>query len=380
VAELDATGNVISRFVYGSKVNAPDYMIKNSVTYRILSDHLGSPRLVIDQGKRGSGFGILTKKRTESYKLAMARHPRLFAPGLLYHVITRGNQRQPIFLTLADYAAYLERLAKYRERNAVQLYAYCLMPNHVHLLLQTGEIPLAKFMQGVQQSYTQYFNRTYRKVGHLFQGRYKAIVCEKERYLLALIRYIHLNPVRAHLVSQPEDYPYSGHQVYLQGKATTVLDPAWGLAVCGGRQAYQRFVTAGQAEGHNAEYYQVVEQQVLGTDRFVRQVQRPVAAMLEKGNKRTAEQVFRELVKALEITPEVLHGPDRSWAVARRRAVVAYMLVRRGGFSVSEVARLLGRDVATLSSLLTRFSERLRTDPQSTQGQEVAELRKIIQI
>ncbi len=125
----------------------------------------------------------------------MARRPRLFAPGLLYHVMVRGNQRQKTFLKEQDYQVYLERVAKYRKRCDAVLYAYCLMPNHVHLLLETSREPLAKFMQGLQQSYTQYFNRTHHKVGHLFQGRYKALVCEKERYLLALIRYIHLNPV-----------------------------------------------------------------------------------------------------------------------------------------------------------------------------------------
>src|SRR6266540_71048 len=145
----------------------------------------------------------------------MARRPRLFAPGLLYHVIARGNQQQLTFLTDLDYQAYLIRLATYRQRYGVVLYAYCLMPNHVHLLLQTSEPPLAKFMQGLQQSYTQRFNRVYGKVGHLFQGRYKAIVCERDEYLAALIRYIHLNPVRARLVRDPEAYPYSGHRAYL---------------------------------------------------------------------------------------------------------------------------------------------------------------------
>ena len=139
----------------------------------------------------------------------MARRPRVFAPGLLYHVIVRGNQRRKTFRSDADYKTYLDRLDKYRTQCRVRIYAYCLMPNHVHLLVETGSTPLAKFMQGVQQSYTQYFNRRYRKVGHLFQGRYKAIICERDRYLQTLIRYIHLNPVRAKLVIRPERYAYS---------------------------------------------------------------------------------------------------------------------------------------------------------------------------
>jgi len=95
----------------------------------------------------------------------MARRPRVLAPGLLYHVIARGNRRQPTFLTARDYQAYLALLATYRKRYGVALYAYCLMPNHVHLLAQTAEAP--------QQSYTQRFNRVHGKVGHLFQGRYR---------------------------------------------------------------------------------------------------------------------------------------------------------------------------------------------------------------
>jgi len=100
----------------------------------------------------------------------MARRPRLFAPGLLYHVIVRGNHRQKTFRTQRDYQAYLERLARYRQKHKVSLYAYCLMPNHVHLLLECSQTPLAKFMQALQQSYTQYFNLAHRKVADFNEG------------------------------------------------------------------------------------------------------------------------------------------------------------------------------------------------------------------
>ena len=114
----------------------------------------------------------------------MARRPRLFAPGILYHVIVRGNQRQKTFLNGRDYEAYLERLARYRRRFDVTVYAYCLMSNHVHLLVETGSELLTRFMQRLQQSYTQYFNRKHRKGGASFPGRYKAIICEKDESLL----------------------------------------------------------------------------------------------------------------------------------------------------------------------------------------------------
>ena len=127
----------------------------------------------------------------------MARKPRIEFPGAFYHIIVRGNNRQKIFADDEDYKYFLGRLNHYKERFKFVLFAYVLMPNHIHLLLETGEVPLSRIMQSLQFTYTQKFNRRHKKVGHLFQGRYKAILCQKESYLLELIRYIVLNPVRA---------------------------------------------------------------------------------------------------------------------------------------------------------------------------------------
>lgn len=308
----------------------------------------------------------------------MARRPRLFAPGLLYHVFVRGNHRQKTFLTAQDYQAYLERLARYCKRYDVVLYTYCLMPNHVHLLLETAREPLSKFMQGLQQSYTQYFNRTHRKVGHLFQGRYKAIICERDHYLLALLRYIHLNPVRAKLVATPEEHPYSGHRVYLAGKATAILDPAKGLALLGGRRAYRQFVLEGLAEGHNDAYYEAEDQRFLGTEEFRNRVQAEEKGEQQPRMKRSLAGALRILAAHIEMAPEILRGPDRGWVVARLRTLVAYVLIRRLGFGVSEVAAYLGRDVATVSALLARFADRLKADQRIKE--EVERLAKIVQM
>jgi putative transposase len=293
----------------------------------------------------------------------MARRPRVFAPGLLYHVIVRGNQRQATFLSEGDYAAYLERLATYRQKHGVTVWAFCLMPNHVHMLLETSGSPLAKFMQGLQQSYTQHFNRIHEKVGHVFQGRYKAIVCEKERYLVALIRYIHLNPVRAKLVRHPEEYAYSGHRAYLTGEATTVLDPTTGLAVFGGRRAYRRFVADGMGEGHQGGYYEVEDQRFLGTERFVTQMQAPVPEEPARRPTKSVTSAVKTVATALQVDPVALKSSDRSWTVSRQRTLVAYVLVRRKGYRVGEVAAQMGRDVATMSVLLSRFTDRLQRDP-----------------
>lgn len=293
----------------------------------------------------------------------MARRPRVFAPGLLYHVIGRGNQRQATFLRDADYQGYLERLAKYRQKHGVVVWAYCLMPNHVHLLVETTGPPLAKFMQGLQQSYTQYFNRTHGKVGHLFQGRYKAIVCERDRYLVALIRYIHLNPVRAKLVTHPEEYAYSGHRAYLLGQATAVLDPTPGLAVFGGQRAYRHFVREGMSEGHQAGYYVVEDQRFLGTERFVTRLRAQEPEIAPRRPTHSVARAVKAVAAALHVDPATLTGVDRSWVVSRHRTLLAYVLVRRIGYRVGEVATQLGRDVTTVSVLVSRFADRLQREP-----------------
>ena len=306
----------------------------------------------------------------------MARRPRVFAAGLLYHVIVRGNQRQKTFLSNQDYQAYLARLAKYQRRYGVLIYAYCLMPNHVHMLLESSNEPLSRFMQGLQQSYTQYFNHVHRKVGHLFQGRYKAIVCEKEGYLLTLIRYIHLNPVRARLVQKPEQYQYSGHGVYLRGEGTEVLDPASGLEWFGGQGAYRRFVLDGIKEGHQEEYYELADQRFLGSEGFGKKVKDRLGEETERVMKRPLGRVLKELAGQVHIDPEVLRGPDRGWEVSKGRTLVAYVLVRRLGFGVSAVAAYIRRDAATVSSLLSRLSDRMQTDRQISK--EVDRLAKIV--
>ena len=292
----------------------------------------------------------------------MARRPRLFAPGLLYHVIVRGNQRQKTFTTDRDYQAYLERLAKYRKAYRVTVHAYCLMPNHVHLLLECSDVPLSRFMQGLQQSYTQYFNRAHHKVGHLFQGRYKAIICEKDEYLLELVRYIHLNPVRCGLVRKVERYRYSGHHAYLGGKETEVMNPGPVLKLLGGTKQYGKFVLDGLGDGHREEYYDVEDQRFLGPQEFGEKVVEEAGGEERRKHKEPLARAVERLAERLRTSPEVLRGSDRSWKKARARKLAAHILIRRMGFSVKEVAAYLGRDATSISALITRFSQKIEAD------------------
>ena len=285
----------------------------------------------------------------------MARRPRVFASGLLYHVIVRGNQRRKTFRTAEDYQAYLKRLESYQRRYGVRIFAYCLMPNHVHLLLETGSVPLFKFMQGLQQSYTQYFNLRYRKVGHLFQGRYKAIICDKDEYLLTLVRYIHLNPVRAGLVETPHRYRYSGHLTYLKEGKAKIVDTLPILNLLGGRKGYERFVFEGMTEGHNEDYYAVEDQRFLGRDGFGEDLSQQIEEQHVERKRTPIERAVGDVAQRMGTTIDELKSQDRRWAVTRKRAEAIAVLVREYRYKVNEVARLLGRDQANISLTLARW-------------------------
>ena len=291
----------------------------------------------------------------------MARRPRVIAPGLLYHVIARGNQKQKAFLDGRDYQAYLERMGRYRRRYGYAIHAYCLMPNHVHLLIESSEQPLGKFMQGLQQTYSQYFNLRHRKIGHVFHGRYKAIVCQQDEYLLELIRYIHLNPVRAGMVKSPEGYLYSGHRAYVDGKATETIDPRKVLGLVGGKAGYREFVRGGLGEGHKEEYYEVEDQRFLGEEGFGEKLREEEAEPRAKKRK-ALEVIVKKLGQELKVGTTELVSSDRSWAVSKARTMIAYVLVRRQGYGLGEVARYFGRDTATIGTLVGRLVERMETD------------------
>jgi len=155
----------------------------------------------------------------------MARTSRLLLDNVCYHVITRGNQRQRIFLEEIDFLRYLEALRKYKKKFKIRIYGYCLMFNHVHLVFDP-KLPyaLAKAMQGINQSYARYFNHKYKKSGYLWQGRFKSMIINKDQYLMDCINYIELNPIRANMVQSPLDYSWSSYISRTLGIYNDILD------------------------------------------------------------------------------------------------------------------------------------------------------------
>ncbi|MGI6113886.1 MAG: transposase, partial [Mahellales bacterium] len=150
----------------------------------------------------------------------------------------RGNNRSKVFQTNKDKYLYLDLIKKYKEKYEFKLYSYCILDNHAHLLIEVAKIPLSKIMQSIQQVYTQKFNKTYERTGHAFEQRYKGILCDKESYLLSLIRYIHTNPIKAY-VAEGLDYRWSSHREYINQKSE-IVDLEFPLSLFSKDKAKQR--------------------------------------------------------------------------------------------------------------------------------------------
>ena len=306
----------------------------------------------------------------------MARKPRVHFTGALYHVMCRGNQGQSIFTDDQDRRRYLGLLRECQKRFGYRLYAYVLMDNHVHHLIQIDRTPLSKAMQNLLFRYTRYWNGRYKKTGHLFQGRYKAILCDKESYLLELIRYLHLNPVRSKIVEDPDAYRWSSHQTFLAGEtngwtAVEEVLPLWGKSRAQALAAYRRFVREGLNDGHRDDLYEVVDQRYLGGDAFVEKVEQrkpdsEVPPAVEIGWAEIRERVC----KHYGLPPSVVLRRGRGRENARIKRVMAWVGREVGGLTNQEMGVELAQDPAALSRGLGKLADELAKD---------AKLRSVVQ-
>ena len=208
----------------------------------------------------------------------MARKPRLHVPGGLYHVILRGNASLDAFFTIGDRKYLYALLAEGVMRFGYRVHAFCLMSNHVHLALQAGESALSAGMQNLSFRYTRYLNARLGRGGHVFHGRFKAFLVDQDRYGLELMRYIHLNPVRAKMVKAPGAYRWSSQRAYLGEEALDWLSTDWVLgqfaATAGvARRRFADFVEAGRGEGHSQRFYgSKADPRVVGEEDFLKKV------------------------------------------------------------------------------------------------------------
>jgi len=322
----------------------------------------------------------------------MPRQARLDAPGALHHIIIRGINRSPIFKDDEDKRLFLQRLGRTVTEGQCSVYAWVLMANHVHLLFKSGKHSISTVMRRVLTWYAQYFNRKHHRSGHLFENRYKSILCDEETYLLALVRYLHLNPMRAKIVSTLDEldrYRWSGHRAILGKVSHSWMETEYVLSRFGksrrkAHAAYRRFIEEGMGMGRNAKLTggklvrdvggwsgvlslrtkgktEKSDGRILGNGDFVQSVLQEI----EDGQLRqlrlrrkgiTIQDIIQEECGRYGVsTKELVNGSRRS-LVSNVRATIAYRCMEEVGVSAAEIARQLG----VTTSSITRGIERVK--------------------
>jgi putative transposase len=302
----------------------------------------------------------------------MPRQSRLDAPGLLHHVMTRGLERGLLFRTKDDYEDFLTRLEESLKRSPNEILAWSLMPNHVHLLVRSGPGGITGLMRRVMSGYAVAFNARHRRVGYLFQNRYKSIVCEEEPYLLELVRYIHLNPVRARIVRSVESlagYAYTGHSA-LMGRVsrpwqeTEEVLERFGKGQKQARKRYEAFIrdgvgqgerpdllgggllrSQGGARGRREEDRVKSDERILGSGNFVDRVLKEAERKDDKQRTLRARgwdlrKAAKEVRQRWKVEERALFRRDRRKEVSRAKAVLIYLGVEYLGKTAQEMAGL----------------------------------------
>lgn len=274
----------------------------------------------------------------------MARPLRLEFAGALYHVTARGNRQDAIYESDADREVFLTLLADVCKTDHWICHAYCLMDNHYHLLIETPDANLSKGMRQLNGVYTQVFNRTHKRVGHVFQGRYKAILVERESYLLELARYIVLNPVRARMVRSARDWPWSSYRASSgQMEVPAWLNVDWLLSAFGKSQkkafeAYRQYVSEGRNQP--APWDDLKNQVFLGGDEFVESLQE----LLDKDKDLSEIPMEQRRTKAKTLPEYESLSKNRNDAITR-----SYM---SGAYSLKDIGDYFGLHYATVSRIV----------------------------
>jgi REP element-mobilizing transposase RayT len=320
----------------------------------------------------------------------MPRQARIDTPGALHHVIARGIERRDIFLKDRDREDFVNRLGTILEKTGTQCFAWALIPNHFHLLLRTGLVPIATVMRRLLTGHAISFNRRHHRHGHVFQNRYKSILCQEDTYLLELVRYIHLNPLRAGLVRDMEEleaYPFCGHGVLL-GRHTQSwqhideLLSYFNTKVVSARQGYRAFVAKGIGQGQRpdlmggglirssgswtevqamkkAKMFTKSDERILGDSAFVDEILSKSREAFERKYELKVRGVDLEFIagrvaEVFGMEPEAVWKPGRYKQQVRARSLLCYWAVRELGETMTSLARRLGISTVAVSKSVAR--------------------------
>ncbi|TWJ32955.1 REP element-mobilizing transposase RayT [Geobacter argillaceus] len=316
----------------------------------------------------------------------MPRSARIDIPGLLQHVIVRGIERRDIFLDDDDKALFIERLSKLLIATGTDCLAWALMSNHFHLLLRPRATKLSVLMRRLLTGYAVVFNLRHHRSGHLFQNRYKSIVCEEDAYLLELVRYIHLNPLRVGLVDSLDDldsYKWSGHAVIMgkgafAGQNEDELLLMFGNRKGSARKKYRSFIEDGIRQGKRdelvggglrrsrnlsgSEEYEAYDERILGSGAFVERLQQEPQTSAKTGSV-SLEVIIRSIAHLFSIEPVSLRQGGKRKELSDARGALCYIAVIRMGLNGASVARALNISRAGVSLAARRGEEIYKMTP-----------------
>lgn len=310
----------------------------------------------------------------------MARPLRIQYPGAVYHVTCRGNERREIFRDDKDRKTFLEILSQSIEIYNIRLYSYILMSNHFHLLIETPFGNLGEFMRHFNITYTSYFNRRHKRVGHLYQGRYKSIVVDKDEYLSVLSRYIHLNPIRTKQVKGKAgeekieilmNYNWSSLPGYItKGKKEKIIDyekvlDEYGGDNAKGRKAYEKRIKEDIAQGLEIRD-KIIGQSIIGGEEFIEWIKekfikgerdRECPPLRDLQRYRAKEEIMRVITKETGKSFEEIKAEGRNL-----RQIAMDILYRIGSIKGVEIGKMFGVDYSTVSQGRKRLREKMQKD------------------
>jgi putative transposase len=276
-----------------------------------------------------------------------------------YHVTLRGNHRQNIFFAPVDRQLLDEIIAEVLDRFKARLHAYCYMTNHLHALIQVSEVPLGRLMLRIAGRYARTIQSALHTTGHLFEKRYHPILVDADTYLLELLRYIHLNPVRARMVAKPEDYPWSSHLTYLGKCVQPWIHTDFALSMFHSERAqavhaYQRFINQQGAQSGASPFVECNsnDRRILGTDDFAG---RMLGEAWRPRSRKPLEQIIEEACAKFNVTVAQLCSTSRSQCLVKVRAWITHQAVSTRVCSIAAVARQLARNESSLRHAMKRY-------------------------
>lgn len=279
--------------------------------------------------------------------MKMSRKPRIHYMGAFYHVVVRGNNHAYIFNNRENKEEYKKIVSKYKKRYRFKLYAYCIMDNHVHMLIEVSDVPLSKIMQGIQQVFTQRYNRRNKSTGHVFEQRYKSYLCNRDEYLFQLIRYVHQNPVRSKL-NDGIDYEWSSHKEYIGNSELADVDFPLSMFSDKKNKAIKRYLDfIGELETKEIKLMDFQEDKTL-----------EITQNVEKKHKIAKEELIGIIEEVTKIKIDEIKGNSKNKRISDIRKIYIKCFKKYTNLPNKEIAELLEIGSSTVTNVLSgRYKE-----------------------